>query len=176
MAEDKIGEQSIMGKQNSDPLSEFSNLLTGIIKGHVKVQVIWVTAQTVDWEAKTMVGIGVNDELAFPDILLGLGSVYKKPVVGSHCLVGLIENQDAAGFLIDAEAVEKIEWVNGSGDMQGLALGEVVKQLFNDLLDELGSSQVITMMGLQPLLNAPQISSLKSATDKIVSQFIKSNR
>ncbi|MNS21777.1 hypothetical protein D3C72_535470 [compost metagenome] len=77
-------------------------------RDHVKVQTCWVTVKSVDWDKKTMIATGVADDLDFEDVSLGIGYMYQKPAIGCLCLLGMIENQDAAAFLIDAEVVEEL--------------------------------------------------------------------
>jgi hypothetical protein len=100
-----------MSGSNIDRL--WSRLNNGA-KDQVKVQTCWVVAGAVDWQEKTMTAKGVSDDLEYFDISLGLGSFFRKPKTGTICLIGLIENQDAATFLIDAEDVE--EFSISSGD------------------------------------------------------------
>lgn len=97
-----------------EEIAAFKKNLNRMAKGHVKVQTAWAKVKTVDWDKKTMVATGVVDELDYYDVLLGLGSEYRKPVVGKLCLVGLIENQDAASFLIYAEEVEETVFDGGA--------------------------------------------------------------
>ncbi len=94
-----------MGKDSH--INEFVSLLSHNAKAHVKVQTCWVKAKVVDWGNKTMVAEGLTDGLDFNDINLGVGHLYRKPKQGSVCLIGLIENKEAAAFLIDAEEVEE---------------------------------------------------------------------
>lgn len=92
----------------SQEATEFVQLLTDRAKSQVKVQTVWVTVKEVDWNDKTMTATGIVDGLDFNEVLLGLGSVYVKPKKDTKCLVGMIENKDAAAFLIHAEEVEEL--------------------------------------------------------------------
>ena len=54
------------------------------------IQTVLVEVKEVDWGERTMTVIGIDDELEYYDVLLGLGSVNVKPKVGSNCLIGFI--------------------------------------------------------------------------------------
>lgn len=92
----------------SDEIAKLRKSLNKMAKGHVKVQTVWAKVKSVDWDKKQMTATGVIDELDYNNVLLGLGNLYRKPVVGKYCLLGLIANNDAATFLIDAEEVEDV--------------------------------------------------------------------
>lgn len=89
-------------------INEFVKTLGGMGKQHVKVQVSYATCTAVDWDKKTMTATGVIDDLPWYGVRLGLGSCYRKPAINAMCLIGMIENQDAAAFLIDASVVEEV--------------------------------------------------------------------
>ncbi|MCH4824301.1 hypothetical protein ML462_14085 [Gramella lutea] len=93
---------------SKDKIIEYKNLINQKMKRMVPVQTEWVKVESVDWEEKTMVAIGEDNELPYEDILLGLGSVYKKPKPGSLALIGLVANS-AGCYLIDCEAYDEIE-------------------------------------------------------------------
>jgi hypothetical protein len=147
---------------------ELARTLNRNAKGHVKVQTCWVTVQSVDWEAKTMTAVGMLDGLEFYNVLLGNGSQYRKPAVGSDCLVGLIENQEAATFLIDAEQLEEMVFISGDTSCtikeSGIILkngDESFKEVLNDLETEVGKlcdelSKVVVMIGTGPNVVAIQ--------------------
>ncbi len=90
-----------------DNIQQLGDLLTRSAKSAQKVQTHWCKVKSVDWEGKTMDAIGVSDDLEFYDVHLGLGSFYRKPTIDKMCLIGIIENQEAAAFLIDCEAFEE---------------------------------------------------------------------
>jgi hypothetical protein len=56
-----------------------------------------------------MTVLGIDDDLEYYDVLLGLGSVDVKPKVGSNCLIGFINNSETLPFLIMADEVEEID-------------------------------------------------------------------
>lgn len=88
-------------------LIELAYNLRKMAQNQVKVQTIWAVVKEVDWDDKTMIATGVSDELDYLDVKLGLGGRNVKPEIGSYCLLGVIENQEAAAFLIEAEQVEE---------------------------------------------------------------------
>lgn len=122
-----------MGKE----LDNIANLLTQNAKRQVPMQNTWVTCTSVDWDAKTMKCKGVTDDLPYFDVLLGLGSSYVKPVQGSKCLIGSIQNKSAASFIIYAEEIEeyliedksgfKIHLNDGELSLNGDAFGGLIK-------------------------------------------------
>jgi len=115
-------------------MDEANNIeaLIGFVRGagkkHVKVQTAWAIAKEIDWDAKKMDAIGVADDLAYFGVLLGIGSEYRKPKENTLCLIGLIENNAAATFLIYAEELE--ETVFNGGEHKGLVkVSELTTQL-----------------------------------------------
>lgn len=105
-----------------------------MVKGQIPVQTQWVSVDSVDWDAKTMTCTDVSNGLQFFKVPLSLGSFTKKPVVGTKALVGLVENQGAAAYMIDCQAFEvllielengfKIELkADGTGEINGATKG-----------------------------------------------------
>lgn len=115
---------------------EFNELLSQRIKELIPTQTVWVTVKEVDWDEKTMTAVGVTDNLEYYDVLLGLQSEFKKPVVGSRCLIGIIENKDNS-FLLYATEIEehlitdktgfKIHLKNGELQLNGDSFSGLVK-------------------------------------------------
>lgn len=94
---------------------EFGNLINQKAKAQVDVQTHWCTVKEVDWDKKTMTATGVVDDLDFFDVLLGLGSMNRKPSLKSKCLIGIVNNNAAAAFLIECEEIEEIEISDKTG-------------------------------------------------------------
>lgn len=88
-------------------IKKLAQTLTQKQKDAIPKNTSWVTVEEVDWGKKTMTAKGVADGLEFFDVLLGIGNDFKKPKIGSKCLIGLLEGMDAATFLICAEEVEE---------------------------------------------------------------------
>lgn len=107
----------------------------------------WVEVRQVDRTARTMTAVGVADELEYYDIELGMGAATLFPVVGSVALVGIVEGQEAAAFLIAADRVERIELnaeteiVLNGGRQGGLVIAENVAEKLNNLERRLNELQ-----------------------------------
>lgn len=69
----------------------------------------WAMVKKVDKEEKTMTVVGVEDDLEYYDVELGLGSVFVYPPEDSTVLIGIVEGQASAAFLLSAEKAERIE-------------------------------------------------------------------
>jgi len=149
--------------------------MNSMAKSHVKLQTCWAKAESVDWEEKTMTAIGVTDELPFYDIQLGVGSLYRKPKIGTMCLIGLIENQDAAAYLIDADEIEEAIYKSGESELTIKLDGFIIKQgdesfkaVLNDFQTEVGKlceelAKVVVLIGTGPDLAA--IAAIKTMVD-----------
>jgi hypothetical protein len=94
---------------------EFGKLLNQKAKAQVDVQTHWCTVKEIDWDKKTMTATGVEDDLDFYDVLLGLGSISRRPSLQSKCLIGIINNNPAAAFLIECEEIDSIEISDKTG-------------------------------------------------------------
>jgi len=126
--------------------------MEGFGQKHIKVQTAWATAKSVDWNKKTMVCTGVADDLDYEGVLLGVGYCYLKPKVGTLCLVGMIENNAAAAFLIDAEEIEEMDIktsvklnlnanelvINGGGN-DGVPISDKVAKRLNKVENDMNS-------------------------------------
>jgi len=97
-----------------EKLAEFRDLLKQKAKSQVPIQTEWVEVKSVDWEEKTMVATGQENGLDYDDILLGLGNTFRKPVVKSMAIIGIINNS-AAAYMIDCEEVDEIEIIDKTG-------------------------------------------------------------
>lgn len=123
-----------------DELNELIENLKRMAIEQIKVSTAWVKVKSVDWDSKKMECTGISDDLDWNDVLLGLGSIYQKPVVGSRCLIGRIEHSDAEAFLIAAEEVDEI-WLNGDANNGLVKAQELVNRLnlienkLNDLIN-----------------------------------------
>ncbi len=94
--------------------NEFMMLFKRHLNGSMQAQIRWVTCQSVDWDAKTMVAVGVSDDLEYYDVALGFGSVDTKPVENTDCLIAILEGQESVAFLIYAVETELMEFNGGS--------------------------------------------------------------
>ena len=158
-------------KREGQELNEFTKLLDLKAKGNAKVQTHWVEVVEVDWNTKTMTAKGLTDDLEFYDVLLGLGVFYKKPKVGAKCLIGLILNNEAATFLIEAEAVDELFIEVGTStfkiDANGFLVkrdNETLKKVLNDLIVEL--NKIIVIQGTS--INVPAMNAIKQRLNTVL--------
>ncbi len=106
---------------------EFYGLFKQHLNGSKRILTFVVECKRVDWEAKTMRAVD-NAGLEFFNVSLGLGAICVKPKKGSRCIIGVLEGQGTATFLLNAEAIELVEY-NG-GQNGGLTITpELVTQL-----------------------------------------------
>lgn len=106
-------------------ISEFGKILTSNTQKLQEVQTHWATVKSVDWEAKTMTVTGVVDDLDFFNVLLGLGSINRKPTIGKKCLIGIVNNNSTSAFLIECESVDEIEINDKTGFKLSLNNGQM---------------------------------------------------
>lgn len=97
----------------NDQISEFMQLQEKRQREILTPGCVWAVVKTVDWDKKTMVAQGVQDDLEYYDVQLGLGSFYRKPVVGSTVMLGVPELQGNETFLIECEDFEEALYVSG---------------------------------------------------------------
>lgn len=158
-------------KRTGKELNEFVKLLDVKAKGNAKVQTHWVEVLEVDWDAKTMTAKGLTDDLEFYDVLLGLGTNYRRPKVGSLCLIGLILNNEAAAFLIAAESVEEITWNVKDNELTISEAGflikknnETLKKVLNSLIDEV--NKIIVVQGTS--INVVAMNTIKQRLNNVL--------
>lgn len=135
-----------MGKE----IDEFTRLLKAQQKSVVNPQLVWATVKSVDYTKKTMTATSIVHELDYFNVLLGLGSFYRKPKVGTKCLLGILGDKTSATFLIEAEAFEEANYISGNTAFTIKETGFILKQcdeslktILDDLIDELNKIVVI---------------------------------
>jgi len=124
---------------------QFRVAIISMIENNVPIQNEWVTVTAVDWDAKTMDAVD-NDGVEHTDVFLGLGGNHIKPVISKKALIGIIENETAASFLILAEETEEF---NLKGDQFGglIIIEKLVEkingleQLLNQLITDYSTHQ-----------------------------------
>lgn len=138
-----------------------------MIGENTPIQTAYVTCKNVDWDKKTMTAVGQVDDLEHYDVKLGIGFEYKKPKINTLCLIGLVENQPANSFLIEASEVEELLITVGESIVQvkeeGIKMtrsGEILKTVLNDLIDKINElnqelQAVIVVQGTTP--NVPNL-------------------
>lgn len=97
-----------------DAISKLAENIKRTGDGARQAQIRFVECVSVDWQNKTMTAKGGNDSVEYFDVVLGFGYTDIKPAVGTICLIGIIDGQEAATFLINAEEVELVEVKAGS--------------------------------------------------------------
>ncbi len=94
-----------MGKENQ--ANEFYKLFKRHLNGNTKAQLRVVKCVSVDWDKKTMKAVD-NEGLEYFGVSLGFGSVCVKPKKDALCVIGLLENQDTATWLVHTETADEI--------------------------------------------------------------------
>ena len=158
-------------------LDKLRQTLADRVKSSIPTQIFWCRAKEIDWEEKTMTADSLNEgEAGFFNIQLGIGSEFKKPESGSYCLIGIIENDDTAPFLIWAEKLEEIDLIVKECEFQikeGFLLrkeNETLKKIMVDLLQEIQNMKFTTNTGSTILLvNKPQFKAIENR----FKQFLK---
>ena len=155
----------------SDAISEFQRLLKEQQKGVVNPQLIWAKVNAVNWNAKTMTAVSIVDGLEYFNVLLGLGSLYRKPTIGTKCLLGVLGNKAAATFLIEAEAFEEANFKSATTEFTIKETGFIVKQgneslktILNDLIDEL--NKIVVIQGRT--IDVPAVTLIKNRLNTVL--------
>ena len=159
-------------------LDKLKQTITELIKSNIPIQTVWAEVKEVDWEERTMTVVGINDEVEYYDVLLGLGSIDLKPKVGSSCLIGIIENRDTASFLIMVDEIEEID-INADRCQLNINDGfllkkenETMAKLMSDLLKEIQKMKFTTNTGSTiKLVNQPQFLAIENR----FKDFLKTN-
>lgn len=173
----------------SAALEEFTQLLQKQGKSQIPIQTEWCIVKAVDWEDKTMVVESVVNGLDYFDVLLGLGSVYKKPEVGTKALIGLIANTEAC-FMLDCEAFTEMLVVSAESKFTINENGFIITQgteslqtILNDLIDNVNNQneevkalnqklqQVIVIIGTSP--DVPGLQGIVNSLDAIKNENIE---
>ncbi|CAA0228546.1 conserved hypothetical protein [Tenacibaculum maritimum] len=165
----------------------FKKTLNDISKDNISEGNVWGTVSELDWDEKTMTVISLKDGLEYFDVLLGIGSYYQKPVIGTKCLIGSLENKATSMFLIAAEQVEEIlinvkdnecivkenETVLKTGNTEakisdkGYSFkkgGESLKPILNDWIDEV--SKIIVVNGTT--INVAKMNLIKQRLNSVL--------
>ncbi len=155
----------------SKEIDEFIRLSKEQSKDFVKPQIVWGTVKSVDWSSKTMTATSVVDELDYFNVLLGLGSVYRKPKVGSKCLLGVIQNHASATFLIECEDFEQIQVKSNDSeftiDQSGFTIKkgeEDLKSVLTDFMNEV--SKIVVLQGTT--VNVAAITTIKQRLNTVL--------
>lgn len=144
-------------------LSSFIALIGGqIAKQPLQAQLRWATCESVNWEARTMTAIGQSDDLEYFDVLLGLQAIAIKPKENALCLLGVLEGQDAATFLITASEIEEVVILSNGGNVQ-ISNGTVsLYSLMEELMQIITNLKVHTPAGPSTGLLADSVANLNA--------------
>ncbi|HMN06914.1 MAG TPA: hypothetical protein PKD45_14430 [Flavobacteriales bacterium] len=107
-----------------DSLEKLKLAIIEQVRANVPVQVVWAECVVANPAQGTMTA--TREGLEYDDVLLGLGDTITVPAPGSKVLLGLVENQRTATWLIYAEAVREIR-LHGKAH-GGLVLANTVHQ------------------------------------------------
>ncbi|REC47879.1 MULTISPECIES: hypothetical protein [Chryseobacterium] len=153
----------------SKEIDVFTTLLARKNKLQQALVLQWAKVTSVDWENKTCDAKGIDDDLEFFDVLIGVGSFDVKPKVGSLIIIGIINNDETTPVLLSAEEVDKIEIKAGNCELtidQGFLFkkeNETLKKLMVDLLQEIQKMKFTTNTGSTiNLVNQPQFQLLEN--------------
>lgn len=151
-------------------VSEFNQLISQRIRELIPVQTAWITVKEVDWDKKIMTATGLVDDLDYFNVLLGIGGDYKKPKVGSKCLIGIVSNS-ANAFLITADEVEEIIFTSGESQLTIKKDGFIVKHanenlksIFSDMIDEI--NKIIVVNGTS--INVAAMTQIKQRLNSVL--------
>ena len=157
-------------------LDKLKETISTLIKDSIPVQTVWVEVTEVDWEEKTMTAIGIEDEVEYFEILLGIGAIDTKPKIGANCLIGIIDNNDTTPFLIMADEVEELDinvdnsQFNISGGFLLKKENETLKKIMVDLITAIRAMIFTTNNGPTiKLINDLQFEAIESR----VKDFLK---
>jgi hypothetical protein len=166
-----------------DAVSEFKRLQEQNAKKLLTPGCVWATVKSVDWDQKSMVAVGLEDDLEYFDVQLGLGSYYRKPVVDTLVMLGVPGLQDSASFLIECEAFEEAIWVSGDSTYVIKEQGFIIKQQEENLLNILDDFQtqfgklcdevnkIVVSIGVTP--NVAAIELIKTAVTETINTRLK---
>lgn len=118
------------------PLDEFTLALREAMKGLIPVQTIWAIVDDVDEYTMTVLDMAESD-IKYYQVLLGLNGMMIWPEKGSRVLIGVIENNDKAYFLIHADKWKSCE-LNGD-KYGGLTIADKVTERLNAIEQKFNS-------------------------------------
>ncbi|MBK5213359.1 MAG: hypothetical protein JJE55_06840 [Flavobacteriaceae bacterium] len=167
----------------ADEILEFKKLQREDAKTLLTPGCVWATVKDVDWDKKTMTATGVEDELDYFNVQLGLGAYYRKPEVGKLVMLGVPGLQGSDTFLIECEAFEEAIFVSGESTFVIKEEGFIVKQgaenlrtilddydkQFGKLCDEV--NKIVVSIGVTP--NVAAITLIKTEVTQTINSRMK---
>ena len=135
-------------------LDRFGQLFKQHLNGSMKATLRWVEATEIDWEDQTMTAVD-GDGLEFFDVLLGVGTAAVKPVIGTDCLIAIVEGDEATAFLLFADEAEELYLKAGETQVIVKDDGCVIERGSENLLDALTDliaeiQKVVVVVGTSP--------------------------
>ncbi|MDR3704283.1 MAG: hypothetical protein P4L28_00030 [Paludibacteraceae bacterium] len=150
-------------------LTQFSQLFRKHLNDNQQAQIRWVTASEVDATSYTMTAVGLTDGLEYYNIMLGSDKMSVIPAVGSLCLIGLVEGEEAHTFLIHAETPDQVI-INAKTDLTIAGAGGNLGNQLSDLIDEI--CKIYVIQGTSP--NVTTLQGIQANIKKILKNKAKS--
>lgn len=137
-----------------DELDIFGQLFNRHLNDSMKATLRWVSPTEVDWDAQTMTAVD-GDGLEFYDVLLGVGTTAVKPVIGTDCLIAIIEGDEATAFMLYADEAEEVYLKSGSTELivntEGCHISRESENLMSVLSDLISEVQkIVVVVGTNP--------------------------
>jgi len=153
-----------------DELDQFGQLFKRRLNDSQKATLRWVAPTAVDWEAQTMTAVD-GDGLEFFGVLLGVGTTAVKPVVGTDCLIAIVEGDEATAFLLYADEAEEFYLKAGATSLVVSKDGCVVERGSENLLKALEDliaevQKVVVVVGTTP--NVAALEAIKTRMKAIL--------
>lgn len=121
-----------------DSVAKLRQLLKRDMDTRVPVQTVWATCKRVDMVEGTM--DAERDGLEYNDVLIGLGGDKLAPMAGCRVLLGLVQNQPTATFLLYAEETEQ-RHINGDA-YGGIPRADEITSRLNSIEQDLNALKV----------------------------------
>lgn len=154
--------------------NEFYKLFKRHLNGNKSAQLRVVQCVSVNWRENTMTAKD-SEGLEYFDVSLGFGSVLIKPAVDSLCVIGLLEGQDTATWLLHTE---KADEVVVQGEKMTVKVNDRLmvkndrdnlKSLLDDLLKAIKAMKFTTNTGATiDLVNIADFVSIEKRIEKLL--------
>lgn len=167
----------------ADEIAVFKNLQQKEAEKLLTPGCVWATVKDVDWTNKTMTATGVEDDLDYHNVQLGLGAYYRKPKVGTLVMLGVPGLQGADTFLIECENFEEAIYVSGDSTFVIKEEGFIVQHgeenlrtILNDYDTQFGKlcdeiNKIVVSVGVTP--NVPAITAIKMEVTQNINNRMK---
>lgn len=115
---------SAKGNKGSN-IEAFKKLLTKNTDAAIPMVMRRVVVKEVNWDEKTMTATDLIDDLDHFDIRLGIGSMYRRPTVGSLAIIAIIGKEAVDTILIECASIDQIEMTDRTGFKVDLNEGQL---------------------------------------------------